>query len=70
MVNTIYYVATEKDLIPTKEDFVESIGAEGLLGFFEAEMPFFIDRLEAYDRDFEPRLLKNSEYFDIKRRCS
>ena len=26
MVNTIYYVATEKDLIPTKEDFVESIG--------------------------------------------
>lgn len=25
MVNTIYYVATEKDLIPTKEDFVESI---------------------------------------------
>ena len=66
MVNTIYYVATEKDLIPTKEDFVESIGTEGLLGFFEAEMPFFIDRLEAYDRDFEPRLLKNSEYFDIK----
>lgn len=66
MINTIYYVATKKDLIPTKEDFIENVGAEGLSGFFEAEMPFFIDRLEVCDRDFEPRFLKNNEYFDIK----
>ena len=66
MVNTIYYVAKEKDLLPTKEDFAKNVDAEDLFGFFEAEMPFFIDRFEVCDRDFEPKFLENNEYFDIK----
>lgn len=66
MVSTIYYVATEKDLIPTKEDFIKSLDEEQFCDFFENEAPFFVDRFNAFDKDFEPKLLENNEYFDIK----
>ena len=69
MVSTIYYVTQEKELLPTKEDFIENLIApdeEQLCDFFENEVPFFVERFNAFDRDFEPRFLENNEYFKIK----
>lgn len=66
MVNTIYYVATEKDLIPTKEDFIKSLDEWQFCDFFENEVPFFIDRFNAFDKDFELKFLESNEYFKIK----
>lgn len=69
MVSTIYYVTQEKELLPAKEDFIENLIApdeEQLCDFFENEVPFFVDRFNAFDRDFEPRFLENNEYFKIK----
>lgn len=54
MVSTIYYVTQEKELLPAKEDFIENLIApdeEQLCDFFENEVPFFVERFNAFDRD-------------------
>ena len=66
-MNNIFYVTNDRDSVLDKEKFTRALelGSDYIYDFFNAEMPYEVDRFNCCDRDFDPLLLKN-EYFDIK----
>lgn len=66
-MNNIFYITNDREHVLDKDRFVEALkkGDDYIYDFFNAEMPYEVDRFDCCDRDFDPLLLKN-EYFDIK----
>lgn len=66
-MNNIFHVTNDRDSVLDKEKFTRALelGSDYIYDFFNAEMPYEVDRLNFCDRDFDPLLLEN-EYFDIK----
>lgn len=66
-MNNIFYVTNDKDHVLDKDRFIEELEKENdyIYDFFNAEMPYEVERFSPCERDFESFLLKN-EYFNIK----
>lgn len=66
-MDNIFYVTNDREHVLDKDRFIEALKREDdyIYDFFNAEMPYEVDRFNCCDRDFDPLLLKN-EYFDIK----
>lgn len=66
-MNNIFYITNDRNSVLEKDIFVRVLeyGSDYIYDFFNAEMPYEVDRFNYCERDFNPLLLKN-EFFDIK----